>query len=89
MKPNIHSLFISCLISSGSWGKYLALSCSTVLTTLVSISVCVQCGAGQVVYTGFIKAFCWKQQPAVAKNNPDESCGIEPKQYNNGPCEAL
>ncbi len=47
---------------------------------LVANFVCLLFGAGQVVYSGFIRAFCWKYFPAVAENDADESDEGEPKQ---------
>lgn len=31
-----------------------------------------------VMFSGFIRAFSWKQLPAVSGNNTDESSGTEP-----------
>ncbi len=46
---------------------------------LVANCVCLLFGAEQVVYSGFMKALCCKQLPAVAGNKADESCESEPK----------
>ncbi len=51
------------------------------LHQLVANFVCLPFAAGQVVYSGFIRAFFyWKQLPAAAGNDADENGEREPKQ---------
>ncbi len=60
---------------------------------LVSNFICLWFGTEQVVYSGFLELFRWKQQPAVAENNAmkvvrvnknsSSSAGYGPENQNN------
>ncbi len=47
---------------------------------LVVNCVCLLLGAQQVVHSGFLEPFHWKQLPAAAGNDADEGGVSEPKQ---------